>query len=146
MPINERICDVTRIRNWQDSIPLHYLYTTGIAGERFFKGIMQGKILASRCKRCKESFIPPRIYCVNCYSKIEEFVEVGGRGRVVAVAERRKGRKRIRYAFVRFEGIKGGIIHSIDDDVKVGDYVKPVFLPREKRKGDLSDITFFVKT
>jgi uncharacterized OB-fold protein len=143
--MDERIDDVSQIKNWKDSISFHYRYTTGLAGKRFFEAIIEGKVLASRCMRCKTIFLPPRIYCLKCYSKIEDFVELKGKGFVSAIAEKKVKGKILRYAFITFEGVTGGLIHTVKKGVGVGDRVKPLFVPKERRKGELSDIVTFVK-
>jgi uncharacterized OB-fold protein len=85
VPIRERIESVDRISQWTDSIPLHYEYTAGVAGERFLRGLMEAKILAGYCPRCKETFLPPRIYCVECYGPVHRYVKVGPYGKVATL-------------------------------------------------------------
>jgi uncharacterized OB-fold protein len=145
MPMKERINSVLKIKQWHDKIPLHYQYTTGLAGERFYKGILEGKIIGSECVKCKSLYLPPKIYCVKCYSRIEKFVEIKREAYVTAIAEKVKNKRRIRYGFIKFKGVTGGLIHKVKDDVNVEDRVKPVFLAESKRKGELSDILYFVK-
>ena len=66
-----------RLASWVDSIPLHYEYTAGVAGEKFLRGLMAGKILASYCPSCKRAALPARMYCVDCYSQTSKFVRAG---------------------------------------------------------------------
>ena len=89
MPITERLDDSTAVRSWVDTIPLHYEYTAGVAGERFLRGLIEGKILAGYCEVCDEAALPARMYCVECYSPVERYVRVGPVGVVKAVTRGR---------------------------------------------------------
>ncbi len=150
MPINERISDVGKLRGWKDSLPLHYEYTAGVAGERFLRGLQQGKILAARCKECGKMYVPPKAYCVDCYVAINEYREVGPRGRIGGVTtshEDFQGRKTTTsrtFAFVTFKGVTGGLIHYAGGEgLKVGSEVTARFRPAGERKGTLLDIEMF---
>ena len=58
MPIGERIESVEDVMQWTDTIPFHYEYTAGVAGEKFLRGLIEGKILAGYCPSCEESSLP----------------------------------------------------------------------------------------
>lgn len=138
--------DVERVgqaRSWVDHLPLNYKYSAGVAGQRFAEGLKQGKILGSRCPKCGETFLPPSIYCPNCYVYTSEYVEVGPEGEVYSFAER-EGRV---VALIKFRGVSGGLIHYVRKPdagkLRVGQRVIPVFKPAEQRRGDLFDIEFF---
>ena len=87
MPLKERVTNVERLRTWRDQIPFHYEYTAGLAGERFLRGLQEGKILAAECSKCGKRYVPPKAYCVDCYLEISNFTEVGPQGVVTAVAQ-----------------------------------------------------------
>jgi uncharacterized OB-fold protein len=40
--------------------------------------------MGSRCKRCSTLFLPPRSICVECHSNEMEWVEMNGKGKLVA--------------------------------------------------------------
>ena len=149
MPINERISDVGKLRGWKDSLPLHYEYTAGVAGERFLRGLQRGKILAARCKECGKRYLPPKAYCVDCFVPIDEYLEVGPKGKVAGLTNSHQdfhGRKiatsRV-FAFVTFKGVTGGLIHYGGEGLKVGSEVTARFRPAGERKGTLLDIEMF---
>jgi uncharacterized OB-fold protein len=151
MPLKERISSVDGMRFWKDRIPFHYEYTAGVAGEKFLRGLMEGKILASECGKCGKKFLPPRAYCVDCYARATRFVEVGVRGRVAAIADSHVAfdgtrlSSPERFGFISFDGVEGGIIHRVEGKaVGVGSAVKARFRPRERRRGTISDIEAFV--
>jgi uncharacterized OB-fold protein len=138
MPSIERISSSVDVKAWKDTLPLHYKYTAGIAGQRFMSGLKKGKIIASRCSICKTGYIPPKLYCTNCFKKVEDFEEVTEKGKVVAIANGEKP-----YCFVIFEGFKGGIVHFASENCKNGDIVKPVFKAEKDRVGRITDILYF---
>lgn len=151
MPLKERITSVDDMRFWKDKIPLHYEYTAGVAGERFLRGLIEGKILASVCERCGKKFLPPKAYCADCYVQVTMFSAVGKVGRVEGIAEShvsfdgtRLSRPE-RFGFISFEGVEGGIIHRVEGrGVGIGTAVKARFRPKGERKGSILDIEAFV--
>ena len=150
MPLNDRIARVDKLKSWADQLPLHYEYTAGVAGERFLRGLKEGKILAARCKKCGTKYLPPKAYCVECYVAIDEFVEVGPEGKASAIARSSVGFEgdRLRapraFAFVTFRGVNGGLVHLAGKGVDAGSKVTPRFKPKGKRVGALTDIEEFV--
>ncbi|MDA4114368.1 MAG: zinc ribbon domain-containing protein [Thaumarchaeota archaeon] len=139
MPIEERIESVADIRQWTDTIPFQYEYTAGVAGERFLRGLMDGKILAGYCPGCNESSLPARIYCVRCYGGITEYVEVEPVGKVRAVTSA----KQDAFAFVTFKDVRGGLVHRLLDRARAGTEVVPRFRPRSERTGSILDLQGF---
>ncbi len=152
LPLKERITSIEGLRSWKDQIPFHYEYTAGLAGERFLRGLQAGKILAAECSKCGKRYVPPKVYCVDCYLEINRYREVGPEGVVAAVAHSSVGfggerlAKPKTFLFVAFKGVTGGIIHTASvPGLKIGTKVLPVFKPQGKRKGTLLDVEGFVK-
>lgn len=149
MPIKERIDNVAGIRQWKDKIPFRYEYTAGIAGERFLRGLIEGKIIGSKCERCKITYLPPKAYCTNCFGEISDFVDVGRKGRIQALSrssvnEGKAAKVPRVFGYVSFEGVKGGIVHNIISKApRIGRTVVVRFKPREQRKGSITDIRGF---
>ncbi len=144
-----------RILAWKDGIPLHYEYTAGKAGEAFLRGLKGGRIVASKCGTCGEVRLPPRTYCLQCYGRSRVDVELFHSGRIAALSTehldaggaRVEARSRITFGFVTFEGACGGLVHRIihegRSDPSLGDPVRPLFAPAEKRKGSILDLEGF---
>ncbi|MDV3244013.1 MAG: Zn-ribbon domain-containing OB-fold protein [Nitrososphaerales archaeon] len=151
MPLNERITSVDELRSWTDKIPFRYEYTAGVAGERFLRGLQEGKILAGTCEKCGKRYLPPKMYCVDCFLPITMYAEVGPVGTVTALTEshldfqgKRLGSPFL-MAFVTFGGVTGGIIHRVEGKgLKVGSKVEARFVTQSSRKGSLLDIEKFV--
>ncbi len=149
MPLAERITSVDKLRTWTDQIPFHYEYTAGVAGERFLRGVQQGKLLASTCPKCGKSYVPPKAYCVDCFVRIEKYKEIGASGTVAAVAESYvdfeggKLEKPRTFVFVTFEGAVGGLVQAASGrGIRVGDKVSAEFRPASKREGSMRDFQF----
>ena len=149
MPLGERITSVEKLRSWTDQIPLHYEYTAGVAGEKFLRGIQQGKILASRCRKCGKSYLPPKAYCVDCFAKVDDYVSVGPEGKVAAVAETfvgfdgRELEDPKTFVFVTFRGVTGGLVQAAAGrGLKIGDRVVALFRQGSKRKDSLPSYEF----
>jgi hypothetical protein len=135
-----------KIKRWIGEMEADYIYTPGIAGERFFLELKNGKILGTRCRRCRIVYLPPRIYCEKCFHPLEEWVDCGRRGKVhtYTIAYKNKNGKPEIIAFIRIAD--GGLIHYLDtspEEVEVGMEVEAVFREEEERKGSIMDILHF---
>ncbi len=149
MPLGERVTSVDRLRAWTDQIPFHYEYTAGVAGERFLRGLQGGKLLAGVCPKCGKSYLPPKMYCVDCFVEVKKFREVAGAGTVsaVTVSQFGMGGERLRaprtFVFVTFAGVTGGLVQAASGNgLKVGSRVVPKFVPASKRTGSMLDFEF----
>lgn len=139
-----------RVLAWKDVIPLGYGYTAGTAGEAFLRGLKEGRILASKCPTCGDVRLPPRAYCLQCYSRTRVDVEILHFGRVEALSTAHLGEggrkleaaQRTTFGFVEFEGVSGGILHKVLG-ARVGDPVRPIFARPEERKGSILDLAGF---
>ena len=136
----------------EGDFPVHFRYTVGIAGEKFFREIMEnGRLTASHCPKCNLNYLPPRIYCEKCLSKLDEYVPIDNSGTVEAFtmchqdAEGKELAQPVGVALVRFQGAHGGIVHKIKANASIGDRVRAVFKERSKRVGSILDIEHFEK-
>ncbi|MCW4055758.1 MAG: zinc ribbon domain-containing protein, partial [Candidatus Bathyarchaeota archaeon] len=79
----EKITNPTQIPHWPGHMETDYVYTLGVAGERFFTEMAENeRILGGKCKRCGLVFVPPRLYCEECFGKVTDWVDVGTKGEV----------------------------------------------------------------
>ncbi len=154
MALIERHQKTTDISSWQGQIPLSYVYTVGRAGEKFFREIINGKILGARCEACQITYVPPRIYCEKCFARLEDhYTEVGLKGTVHTFTQcfeaydgTRKEAPSI-VAMVRIDGTEGGVVHWLGEvdfeKVYIGMAVEAVFKPKREREGSILDIKYF---
>ena len=153
MPILEKISQPSSARHWTDSIPLEYHYTAGVAGEKFRRELKDnGRFLVSKCDKCKNSYVPARMFCPSCFVEMRETRTIEEPGYVYSyttVNRNRSGEpgERVTLALVKFEGVEGGVVHRLDNDasrsVEFGMKVVPVLKNRSERTGALSDIISF---
>ncbi len=150
MTIKERLGSLGEARSWEGRIPFHYEYTAGVAGEQFLRGLIEGRILGSYCGRCRITYIPPKMYCTNCFNEITDYRDLGVRGRVDALSEvfvdfdGRRVQRGYLVGFVTFKNAMGGIIQRVTGrDAKIGSRVVARFKPRARRTGSISDIVSF---
>lgn len=141
-------------KKWEGEIPVHYLYTYGLAGEKFFREIKdRGTFVATKCDKCNVTYVPPRIYCERCFAELGNYKDVGTKGTVETYTichESLEGKRLSKpevIACVRIDGTDGGIVHrlAVNDraKVKIGMKVEAVFADTAKRTGNISDILHF---
>jgi len=137
----------------EGDFPVHFRYTVGVAGEKFLREIKDnGRLLAARCNTCQLNYLPPRIYCERCMSKLEEYVQIENAGIVQSYTictldkEGKKLPEPVNVAFVQFPSAHGGLIHRTKGEVCVGDKVRAVFKPKSSRTGSILDIEYFEKS
>ncbi len=140
---------------WHGSIPLEHRYTAGVAGERFLRGLKDGKIFGTRCAHCNYVYVPARLYCERCLAHLGEqaWIEVGPEGELLSYTEvhidpsghplsppRWVG-------LVRLRGASGVLMHNLEgvsqENARAGLAVKAVFRPAKERSGSINDIRHF---
>lgn len=139
---------------WEGDIPITSRYTVGIAGERFFREILENaNLLGTRCTECDIVYVPPRMYCEQCFAHLEEWVDVPATGYVhtytvvhIDLDGNPLPEPRM-VAFVHLDGTDGGLVHFLDevdpDEVCIGMCVEAVFKDEDERKGGINDIAYF---
>lgn len=139
-------------RHWFGDMEAHYVYTSGIAGDKFFTALKKGKFLASKCGKCGKVYVPPRMYCEDCFVELTEWVEVPNKGTVdtftVVHVDRNENllEKPEVWAFIRIDGTDGGVVHRVNvpaESVEIGMSVKAVFKKEKEREGRITDILYF---
>jgi len=134
----------------------HYRPPAGSHYERFFKEIKEtGRIMGVKCPDCGRVLVPPRPVCGECFSKTEEWVQVGPKGKVIAFTsiyfpfiDGTTGKPRpIPYGagLIQLDGAFSAINHILEEGdpekLHIGMRVEAVL--KEKREGNIGDILFF---
>jgi len=138
----------------EGEIPVNYLYTAGVAGERFLREIKENaKILGIKCRRCNTVHVPPKIYCERCFARLDEWVELTGEGQVEAFTpchfdpDGNTLAEPDILAAIRLRGANESIVHRIKETpaegVYIGMNVKAVFKEKKDRVGSILDIAHF---
>ena len=59
-------------------------FTTKSKVDHFVELLEEGRVAGTRCKKCGESFFPPRADCFNCLSAEIEWFEITGKGSLIS--------------------------------------------------------------
>lgn len=124
---------------------------------RFVRGLMEGKLLATRCPKCGRAMIPPRLFCGLCDTKVEEeMVEQGDKGKLINVIkvemeqiDAETGQiKQFPYPIgsVELDGgarMDGFIGEQDVSKLRPGMRLEAVWRPKKERRGRFSDIMYF---
>jgi len=154
MSLLDKVNKVTEAKAWRGEIPIRSRYTCGLAGEKFFREIMDNaRFMGAWCSECDYTYVPPTIYCERCFAKLEEWVEVGQEGFVqsftvlrVALDGSPLAEPEI-MALIQLDGADSVLVHRLSevdpDDLRVGMRVRAVFKPKKEREGSILDIMHF---
>ncbi|MEO8347043.1 MAG: OB-fold domain-containing protein [Betaproteobacteria bacterium] len=63
---------------------MRYQFPIGDVGTRFFAGLRERKILATRCTASNVTYLPPRAYCERSFETCDQWVEAGHAGTIEA--------------------------------------------------------------
>ncbi|MFQ5925215.1 MAG: Zn-ribbon domain-containing OB-fold protein [Dehalococcoidia bacterium] len=150
----DRVTQLGQTKHWHGEIPTYYVYTYGIAGERFFREIKdKGRIMGARCETCNLTYVPPRMYCERCFEKLGEWLEVGTKGKVHTYTiahvdlDGCRLKEPVILAMVEIDGAHGGLVHKLGEinptEVRIGLEVEAVFKKKDERSGSITDIKYF---
>lgn len=139
---------------WAGNIPVSYIYTAGIAGERFFRELRdKERLTGTACGKCRLVYLPPRLYCERCFKELQKWKSIPKKGRVYTYTESyldldgNQLSNPVIAAFITFKGVSGGLIHKLDElqpgELKIGLEVIPIFEDRQNRTGSILDIKYF---
>ena len=158
MTFIEKQTDPTSPMHWRGNMQADYLYTSGVAGDRFFKHLMKNdSFLATGCPQCKKVFFPPRLFCEDCYCEIpeKEWVEIPTTGTIklyTVVTIDTYGKKLEEPKIIglinidKTDSVILGMIKTENPNEELrGLRVEAVLRPKNKREGTLKDILYFKK-
>ena len=154
MSLLEKVDKNTEAKAWRGEIPIQNRYTCGLAGEKFFRELMEsGRLLGTRCPECDYVYVPPTIYCERCFTKLEDWVEVGPGGTVLSFTVLLEGLDGSPLpepeilALIQLDGADSVLVHRLGDvgldEIEIGMWVKAVLKPKKKREGSILDILHF---
>ena len=58
-------------------------HTKESKAEDFVTCLEQGKVMATKCKKCGDKYFPPQVDCPKCLISDMEWVEIKGNGRLI---------------------------------------------------------------
>jgi len=119
-------------------------FTTEAKVTDFINYLKQGKVMATRCKKCDLSYFPPRVDCSHCFSSDMKWLDIGSEGKLVTYTKVNYGPAGFEdggpyiLAVADFDGgvrVFGRLSREIDAcKIKVGMGLKPIvtLLPNER--------------
>ena len=141
LPGDDPFADFREIMLLEVEHAFRYRHSLGKVS-RFFLGLEQGKLLATRCKDCGKVWLPPRAICPEDLS-VTEWVELPGGGVLESwticpvVPRYLETDAPYVLAYVRFDGASTSFLHQLRganiDTLRYGLPVKAVFSPRAER-------------
>jgi hypothetical protein len=143
----------TGSRIHQSRIRLRYTWWMGEVGSRFYRELRDHrKIWGIKCPECALVFVPPKANCPKCFARMQEWVELSDRGRLLTYTVVRYPVPHIQpveppfaLGIIELDGADTGFTHLLGEvdlnDIRVGMRVQAVF--REEREGNLLDIKYF---
>jgi len=134
-------------------VVLDYVYTPGIAQDRFLRAIKQGRLLGQGCAECGRVYIPSRGSCPRCAKPTTREVEVKDTGTVVTYSVVRVPSENIEVelpycaANILLDGADITTTALIQEckmeDIRIGMRVQAVWRPEEEWGYTLSNIKYF---
>jgi uncharacterized OB-fold protein len=129
-----------------------YKYSVGTLASKFFIQIRDSKkINGVKCPKCNMVIVPPRSVCIKCFSKIEDLVELSGKGTLVTYTvvhyDSAVQAMKPPYAVgvIKLDGADTAITHFIGEvdfkELKAGMKLEAVF--NETRNANILDIKYF---
>lgn len=154
MSLLHRIRHADDALNWHGDMPTQGRYTVGIAGETFFRAIKDdGQFLATVCLDCDITYMPPRLYCEQCFAHLDEWLEVDPLGHVhtFTVVHQNLDEEPLPdpqiMAFITLDDTDGGLVHYLGEveaeEVYLGMPVEAVFKNADEREGSITDVKYF---
>lgn len=95
------------------------------ATKKFYEYLKDKKLMTTKCKDCRNTYFPPRLFCPECFGKNVEWVELPREGEIFSFTTQERA---LRFShpevigFVEIKGI-GRILTKIDgriDELKIG--------------------------
>jgi uncharacterized OB-fold protein len=132
-----------------------YAWDAGVAVGRYLAELKEGRIMGSRCLRCRRTVVPPRAFCEWCFRPMDEFVPLQDTGTVVTFSlcyvtwDMKRVKEPEIPAVIEIDGASPGmgIMHVLGEvdpqEVKIGLRVKAVWKPPQERSGAITDIRYF---
>lgn len=148
----EKLTDPRDVILWEGQVPIRHRYTPGVAGEAFFKALMdRGEFLGSHCGSCGITYCPARLFCERCFSELGADTKVGPGGVLESFTVGSVGvegeplKEPVVVGLVRLDGADTMFLHFLveTEDPAIGDRVEAVLEPKAKRTGSILDIRGF---
>ncbi len=154
-PLKEEDFESGRVLFVHDRMQGDFAWDTGIAIGRYLAALKEGVLLGARCRHCRRTVVPPRVFCEWCFRPMDEYVPLQDTGTVNTFSlcyvtwDVRRVKEPEIPAVIEIDGASPlhGILHKLGEvepeKVHVGMRVQAVWKPPEERQGAITDIRYF---
>ena len=133
-------------------ITIPFRYAAGAIASRFFVELRDHcQILGRRCPQCKRVIVPPRKFCIPCFTPTSEWIRVKPTGTLVnfTVVQQAAAHHPLKapfaYGVIQLDGADTNLVHLLGEidleRIQAGLRLRAVF--REPRAGSILDIAYF---
>jgi uncharacterized OB-fold protein len=137
---------------YEGQIYIPNTYTAGALGTRVLSRLRDKKsIMGMRCPTCNRVYVPARSTCKDCFSQLDELVEVGDKGTTLTYTVVNEANScqpvetPLIYGIIQLDGADNGFVHMLGgveaEELSIGMRVQAVF--KGERKGSILDIKYF---
>jgi uncharacterized OB-fold protein len=137
---------------YEGQIYIPNTYTAGALGTRVLTKLRDKKsIMGMRCPTCNRVYVPARSTCKDCFSQLDELVEVGDKGTTLTYTVVNEANScqpveaPLIYGIIQLDGADNGFVHMLGgvepEELSIGMRVQAVF--KGERKGSILDIKYF---
>ncbi|HRH89577.1 MAG TPA: OB-fold domain-containing protein [Rubrivivax sp.] len=97
---------------------VRYNYPAGETATRFFAGLRDKRILATRCSASQLSYLPPRAFCERSFKPCDAWIEAGMEGAleaatIVSAAFENLPAPPYAIAYVRLDGVDTALLNFV---------------------------------
>jgi uncharacterized OB-fold protein len=133
---------------------LKYAWDAGIGYGKYFSALKEGKIIGTKCNKCRRVLLPARVFCEICFRTVDDWIQLKDTGVVntFSIAYTDTMANRIKEpklpALIEIDGSGGvAIMHLLGEvdpkKIKIGMKVKAVWKPEQQREGAITDIKYW---
>ncbi|MGD2272448.1 MAG: Zn-ribbon domain-containing OB-fold protein [Desulfobacterales bacterium] len=136
----------------EGKVDLPFSYSAGKTASRFLIELRdRQRIMGKRCPGCNKVIVPAQLFCSQCFTDTDEWVEVRSEGNLITftVVHRKESHypkdAPLAYGIIQLDGADTAFVHLLAEtdvtQLQAGMRVRAVF--SEKRTGYILDIKHF---
>ena len=148
--------DVEPVRSIRTPISITYEWSAGIQAGQYLRGLLDGRLVGSRCPSCQQVYFPGRGVCPTCAVALGDAVELPDRGTITSfcIVNVPFLGQRIKIPYVAANIVLDGadiafshlILECDADEVRMGMRVEAVWRPKDEWGPSMQNIDHFRPT
>jgi uncharacterized protein len=147
------VTDIEPVKSIRTPISVRYDWSAGIQAGQYLRGLLDGRLVGSRCPSCRQVYFPGRGVCPMCAVALAEAVELPDRGTITSfcIVNVPFLGQRIKIPYVAANILLDGadiafghlVLGCETDEVRMGMRVEAVWRPQEQWGPSLENIDHF---